>query len=378
MREYHQKVKYTTSLLASLSTSHYPKIQMNKKKYTLILAIFLTSQVWASNWILLGKNATVEVFIDLSSIKEESGLIKVKSYMNLLQSHNPNYKSAENEFSISCQENSYIESNPIIYSEYNRIGPVARGTVSQEKKIITNINSIPGAISQYACNKQQSNSAPVKPQPPSQLVKIKELLKLNWPQWDENTINDAIKFEVEKIKNKNPSLNEEQAINQTLILWESRANAKNKPPQEPAKIKNSVELADVHPLAWNHIYPIPNIQVCEPRIPNTKCIDFNTYKKSCAIAKNISHQAARLSTYTDQLPARLIERNGSFSNVKITWEGERCTFSYEVWANFNGKLEGCRVFGLATGFAISDQNKVVINMSSHLHRPPAVSTCRLN
>lgn len=137
--------------------------QMITRTIFIALICATVTQVWATNWNLLGKNETVEVFIDLDSIKDEGITKKVNSYMNLLQSPNPNYKSLENEYSIFCQENTYIEFNPIIYSDFNRVGPVARGTRSQEKKSIDNKGSIPGAIAQSICRNEITSTSNNKP-----------------------------------------------------------------------------------------------------------------------------------------------------------------------------------------------------------------------
>jgi TonB family protein len=211
------------------------------------------------------------------------------------------------------------------------------------------------------------------------LNQLRNFLSSNWPNWSEDTINSAINFEALKIKEKYPHYSQDEIEKAVGELWRQRAEAKNNTQNSTVQIKNEMNLGDVNPLEWNFIYSIPNFQVCEPRIPKVRCISYVDYKKACLAAKNISWQAVSGSMFIDEgLPRRLFERSPKYSNINIKWNDNKCIFSYEIWANFNGKPSGCRQYGLATGFAFDLDRKFVINHASPLLPEPADSTCRLN
>lgn len=140
---------------------------------------------------------------------------------------------------------------------------------------------------------------------------------------------------------------------------------------------NVIQLATVNPWDRDFVVSIPDLSLCDQRYPNVSCINFQEYKKSCGIAKNITPQAA-LNSSMDGLDTRLLESENVFSNIKISWEDNRCVFSYEVRAMFGGKIAGCRVFGIATAFAMSSGSGIVINRARGLTPMHRDATCKLN
>ncbi len=118
----------------------------------LIQVALFTTQLWASNWKLIGKNENVEIFIDVESLRHDNDRKKINSYRNILSDNNSSFKSLENEFVFNCKDQSYQELAPIIYSDYNRGGqPLARGVNSHERKI-ENFRTALGEMYNFACN----------------------------------------------------------------------------------------------------------------------------------------------------------------------------------------------------------------------------------
>jgi len=155
----------------------------------------------------------------------------------------------------------------------------------------------------------------------------------------------------------------------------SNAGSSSSAPQA-VKVANAITLASVSPRDPDFVYPIQNISVCNSdEIQYKRCIDINRYKQSCGVAKNISYQAARMAAGPG-LPARLLEANGVVSNVGYSWEGNQCIFKYEVRGIFDGKQEGCRVYAVATAFAVGEPGGIVANRAYPMQIYKD-STCRL-
>jgi hypothetical protein len=250
--------------------------------------------------------------------------------------------------------------------------------LSKEQLVITHS----GTALENNQNNLTSQNQPAASQNNNQvsMQALRGLIRDNWPEWGEAQISSAIAFESEKIKKENPNFNQRQILIAVSDLWANRAKEKNNPTIVPVKVPNAVELANVNPLAIKFMYSSSNLQgnvgECNPNIPYVKCIDFQTYKKACAVAKNITINAAYSSSPTDTFSTRLLERKGAFSNIQVKWADNKCSFSYEVRAIFNGKLEGCRVSGLATGFSTDQDGVMAITVAHALY--PNNNTCRLS
>ena len=78
----------------------------------------------------------------------------------------------------------------------------------------------------------------------------------------------------------------------------------------------------------------------------------------------------------DGLDRRLLERQGAISDVVFKWENNQCVMKYVVTGVFDGKKEGCRIYSIATAFAIGEPGGIVVNRAYPLSLYKD-STCRL-
>ena len=201
------------------------------------------------------------------------------------------------------------------------------------------------------------------------IPKLRELLRNTWG-WDDAMIRNSINMETQNIRKQNPNFGDDQVRNAVYDLWAKRAKEKTNPEIVELKVPNAVQLAGVLPQDPDFVYPITNISSCDKH-----CLSLNDYRKTCSLVKNLTYQAAMMST-VGGLDARLLERRGAISDVMFKWENNQCVMQYVVTGIFSGKKEGCRVFGLVTAFAVGEPGGIVANraypISNHQN-----STCRL-
>jgi len=165
-------------------------------------------------------------------------------------------------------------------------------------------------------------------------------------------------------------------VNGDLLVYVSTCAAVQSQPRASTSTPKATQLAQVNPWDKDFVVSLPNLSLCDPRYPNVICIDRQKYKDTCQVVKNITEQAA-LNSSSGGLIDRLIEsKQNAFSNIVVKWDENLCTFSYEVRANFNGKPEGCRVFGVATAFAVGEPGGIVVNRAVPKDGGN-INTCRL-
>jgi hypothetical protein len=201
------------------------------------------------------------------------------------------------------------------------------------------------------------------------IPKLRELLRNTWG-WDDAMIQNSINMETQNIRKQNPNFGDNQVRNAVYDLWSKRAKEKTNPEIIDLKVPNAVQLARVLPQDADFVYPIPNISSC-----GKHCLNLNDYRKTCSLVKNLTYQAAMMST-VDGLDARLLERRGAISDVMFKWVNNQCVMQYVVTGIFSGKKEGCRVFGLVTAFAVGEPGGIVANRAFPMGNHPN-STCRL-
>ena len=341
-----------------------------------VLASSFMSCSFAADWRLIFKTNNSELFIDQSTMPSIGAEKSITIKSNQIQGEK-SPSSLELKYLVNCSSNEVSLVSARQFKGLDLQGDGINLAVSSPSKPM---DGKPGtaaaAYVKAACEKpvQQSGSSPQglpkNAQASQQQAKLRDLLKNTWG-WDDATIQNSITQETQNIKKQNPGFNEDQVRDAVYSLWAKRAKDITNPEIGKVNVPNPAKLANVNPWDPDFVYPIPNISACFDK----HCLNAADYKKTCQLVKNMSYQAATMST-SGGLDARLLERQGVISDVAIKWENNQCLLKYVVTGVFDGKKEGCRVYGVATAFAVGEPGGIVVNRAYPLpaHKD---STCRL-
>jgi predicted GNAT family acetyltransferase len=347
-------------------------MKLSYGKFFLIIYFSTVGIAAANEWRLIAKTETAQFFIETTALSHSGNEKLIKIKRNEIQGDR-SPASLELTYLINCSENTVSLMAAKQFKELDFQGDGKSVSVSNPPSIVeAKQGTTAASFVKAACQKlpQQANKSQMtNSQIAQQDAKLKDLLRNTWG-WNDATIQMSINTETQNIRKQNPSFNDDQVKNAVYDLWAKRAKEITNPEIIEVKVPNAVQLATVLPKDPDFVFPIANISTC-----GKHCLNLNDYRKTCSLVKNLTYQAAMMST-VGGLDARLLERRGAISDVLFKWENNQCVMQYVVTGVFSGKKEGCRVFGLVTAFAVGEPGGIVANRSYPIGNHPN-STCRL-